>query len=1029
MKMPIVRHLQFCLLTLTCLLLATALTPLSAQSKAQQRQVNKLFKDRGELHFRFILKDKKDLPELTRAISIDHKKGDTLYAFANKRGMIRFFELGYRKFKILETPAEEFRRLEAEEKKTKKKPGILSTQAFDAYPSYPEYEQAMAQFQTSYPQLCRLVNLGTLPSGRKILALKISDSVNTEENEPRFLYSSTMHGDETTGFPMMLKLIDTLLRGYGTDPELSMLVNQMEIWINPLANPDGTYKAGNQTVSGATRFNAANIDLNRNYPDPQDGPHPDGEAYQPETKIFMKLADSLSFVLAGNFHGGAEVWNFPWDTWQRRHPDENWWTAEGVKFAGSARANSASFFNQNYGYPNLPGVCQGFDWYEVNGGRQDFMNWFKNCREVTIEVSDTKLIPNSQIPLHWTWLRRPLIDFMKAGLRGIRGKITDACTGAPVLARIGIRGHDRDSSHVYSSPVLGNFHRPIFPGTYTLLVSAPGYRSDSISGISVDEGMAQVRNLALQPLKPIANFSSNRANLCESAIQFQDLSGSASQWLWNFGDGETSTEKNPVHQFQQEGIFTVSLVAGNCAGSDSLLKQVNILSPARPTVQGDTSFCGAKVHQLKAFSPNQVLWLSSFGQVLDTTEVFLTPPLDSTTRFYVVSNRPLNLPNAGAAGNQIGGGSYFTGNTYHYLSFDARKAFRLASVKVYANTAGNRNIQLRNAQGTVLQSKTAFLPQGESRVQLNMDVPAGEGLQLGLPGGASNNLYRNNSGAAYPYQIEGILSINGNSAGNPAIYYYFYDWEISASCQSGAVPVQALVLNAPRPRISISASRDTICEESLISFQSEFFNALNPQFTWFNGSQPLGSQLPTATVFLPPGTHSITCRLLSEDTCAVGNPAVSSPKIIQVLPRPASPQLTLNGNVLQSNSGPVLWFLDGQPISGTPVSSLAATSGGTYTAVKPGNNGCSSLPSDPIVISGIAGKREEVFRMWLENNELQLENQSGKSQILEVLTAEGKVLQQIQVEPGRQTKRLSHLPASLLLIRVRTMGQVLKVIR
>jgi PKD repeat protein len=1027
-----VRRFKHCLNLLFLLLTIFSAVDSQAQTKTQKKQADKLFRNRGELYFRFMLKNKADIGEITRVISIDHVKGDTVFAFANKRGLLQFFGLGYSRFKILETPAEEFRRLENQEKRSKKKPRITSTQAFDAYPSYPAYEQAMAQFVATYPGLCKLINLGTLPSGRKILALKISDSVNINENEPRFLYTSSMHGDEAAGYPMMLKLADTLLKGYGNNPELTELVNQMEIWINPLANPDGTYKAGNNTVSGAVRFNANNIDLNRNYPDPQDGPHPDGEVYQPETKIFMKLADSLSFVMAANFHGGAEVWNFPWDTWQRRHPDENWWTAEGVKFSDSARSQSATYFNENYGYPNLPGVSQGFEWYEVNGGRQDYMNWFKNCREVTIEISDTKLIPNSQIPLHWKYLRRSLIAYMQASLRGIRGQVSDACTGLPVKARVWLQAHDRDSSHVYSSTILGNYHRPIFPGNYSMLISAPGYQSYSIPAIQVGNDNATLLNAILQPKEPIADFSDLKTDICASSVLFTDLTGSASQWSWDFGDGQTSNEKNPVHEYQQEGVFMVKLIAGNCAGSDTVFRMVNIISPEKPLTQGDTSNCGAVVHILKANSTNQTFWYASpqGGMALDTGNTFSTPLLDSTRNWYVKASRPLLLPNAGPVSNQLGTGGYFTGNTYHFLSFDVMHAFRLRSVRVFANTAGNRTIQLRNAQGQVVQSRIIQVPQGDSRLQLNFDIPKGEGWQLGIAGGASNNLYRNTVGAAYPYQVEGILSINGNSAGNPAIYYYFYDWEIASSCESAPAPVQALVLNAPRPRISISSTTaDTVCDGNIIQLQAQFANTLNPQFTWFDGLAPLGSTLTTFTGFLSPGSHSITCRLLSEDTCAVGNPVVSLPKIIQVLPRPDAPVIALAGNIINSNSGPVLWYLNNQPIGATTASSIAVTSEGSYTAVISGNNGCISLPSEPIIINALAGKRDDTFVMWFDGNDVWLDNKIEKSQIVEMLNAEGKILQKILASPGKNKIELDNVPASLLLIRATGTGKLLKVIR
>jgi murein tripeptide amidase MpaA len=88
----------------------------------------------------------------------------------------------------------------------------------------------------------------------------------------------------------MMHLIDYLLEGYGTDPRITEMIDNTEIFINPLANPDGTYHGGNNSVYGAQRYNANNIDLNRNYPDPADGPHPDGNAWQQETVAFMAYA-------------------------------------------------------------------------------------------------------------------------------------------------------------------------------------------------------------------------------------------------------------------------------------------------------------------------------------------------------------------------------------------------------------------------------------------------------------------------------------------------------------------------------------------------------------------------------------------------------------------------------------------------------------------------------------------------------------------------------------------------------------------
>jgi hypothetical protein len=354
------------------------------------------------------------------------------------------------------------------------------SQNFNSYPTYQQYDSIMMAFADSFPQIAQYVVLGTLPSGRKIVALHISDNVNAKEAEPRFLYTATMHGNETAGYIMMLKLIKLLLEGYGTNPEATMLVDSIDIWINPLANPDGSYYGGNHTISQAIRNNSNNVNLNRNYPDPEDGPHPDGNAYQAETMIFMGLADTLTFTMSSNLHGGAEVCNYPWDTWSRLPADVDWWESVCTQYADSAHRNS----NYN-GYLTdfNTGVTNGYQWYSISGGRQDFMNYFHYCRELTLELSNTKLLPENQLDIYWNYNKRSLLDYMNQVNYGLRGYVRDSISHAPLKAKVEILNFDKDSSHVYSSALHGDFYRLLDSGYCTLRFSASGYYSKTIDSV------------------------------------------------------------------------------------------------------------------------------------------------------------------------------------------------------------------------------------------------------------------------------------------------------------------------------------------------------------------------------------------------------------------------------------------------------------------------------------------------------------------------------------------------------------------
>ena len=424
---------------------------------------------RGEIVFSFQVREPGELEVISRIISIDRVDGLSVRAYATPAEYLKFMQLGYA-VTIL-PPAGAGIMAEMKENTV-----LSPLTVWNFYPTYPNYESLMAQFEATFPGLCDLDTLFTLNSGRRLLVLKISDNPHIDEGEPEFFYSSSMHGDETTGYILLMHLADYLLQNYGTDPEATDLVNNMEIFICPLANPDGTYYGGNSTVTGARRNNANNVDLNRNYPDPQNGPHPDGKAWQPETVAFMDFAAQRHLTAGANYHGGAEVVNYPWDTWSTLHPHDNWYFFTSREYADTVHQHAPAGYMD---YLNN-GITNGYAWYEVNGGRQDYMNYFHHCMESTIEVSDVKLLPSSQLLAHWDYNWRSMILLMKQAGYGVHGTVTCLTTGLPVAAKVLISGLDNNGSEVYADSAVGDYHRLLKAGTYTLEFSAPCYLTQNI---------------------------------------------------------------------------------------------------------------------------------------------------------------------------------------------------------------------------------------------------------------------------------------------------------------------------------------------------------------------------------------------------------------------------------------------------------------------------------------------------------------------------------------------------------------------
>lgn len=472
--------------------------------KAQTNKdlADKYLKERQELAFTFTANNLKEIQELSKILSFDHgqdrNKPLTVKAIANPKEFKKFlaFNLPFTVNKKLNEPKNVVM-YDAKNNLNAKVTAYTLTFPLNAYPTYADYAQQMADFANDNPAIAQLVNIGQSVNGKDLLFIKLSDNVSTHEQEPRLLLTSSMHGDEIAGYPMMLSLIDFLITAYNdvANPrhtEIKNLVDNSEIWINPMANPDGTFygSATYTTVSGARRANANNIDLNRNYPDPKDGPNPDGNAYQTETLAFMSMADSYHFVIAANFHGGVEVINYPWDTWtaaEGYHADDDWYQFISREYATNAQLDSPSGYMT---YLNN-GITHGATWYRVAGGRQDYMNYDKQTRELTIELSDVKLIPEAEIQNHWNYNRDALIDFFKEGIYGFTGLVKDASTGNPIKAKITIVGRDDQvnsrNSWVETELPLGDYYRPIKAGTYNILYEADCYQSYTLTNQTITD--------------------------------------------------------------------------------------------------------------------------------------------------------------------------------------------------------------------------------------------------------------------------------------------------------------------------------------------------------------------------------------------------------------------------------------------------------------------------------------------------------------------------------------------------------------
>ena len=450
-------------------------------------QVNIELSSRKEAKILIPKSEIKDINVLAKTISLDYPKGEFWLGYVNKKQYKNFLKLNLKHSLYTESYT----------KALTMATNLSQMSSWDRYPTYLVYDSLMRRFATTYPEICKLDTIGFSVDNRLILALKISSNPYSDIDNPKFFYTSSMHGDEITGYVLMLRLADWLLSNYGIDQRATNIINNTQVFINPLANPDGTYAYGNNSVSYATRYNANAVDLNRNFPSVPNGGNSDGENWQKETLAFMAYADSNDFSIAANLHGGAEVLNYPFDTYtsnSQSHADANWFISVCQQFIDSISPLAPSTFFRDVTHS---GYTNGGDWYVVDGSRQDYQTYFKHSREITFEVSSDKSLSTTQLNNYWNYLKGGLISYVENCQKGLHGYVRDSLTNEPIRAKIFINSHDAFNSEVYSKASTGYYYRPIQNGTYSITYSADGYYSKTINNVSISSNSMNNQDVIL----------------------------------------------------------------------------------------------------------------------------------------------------------------------------------------------------------------------------------------------------------------------------------------------------------------------------------------------------------------------------------------------------------------------------------------------------------------------------------------------------------------------------------------------------
>jgi hypothetical protein len=373
---------------------------------------------------------------------------------------------------------------------------------------YPDLDEVLARLEYAealYPSLARAVDLtselGMPPTeeGRHLYALKLSDNVASDEDEPAALVLACQHAREVVTPVIALHLIEEWLAAYGSDPAVTALLDTQELWVAPVANPDGyvhVFEVDNLWRKNRRPFGAdIGVDLNRNYPQGFDAPcagdsDPASSTYkgptaasEVETATLLCFAAEQRFAKVIDLHSaGREVlWGY---------------ACLAYPFSAFLQTEAAALsLAAGYGGAERPPSSEGehFEWGFAQLGAYAFL--IETALEFQPPYADAVAEAAQLLPALRHALERPI---------SVVGHVADACTGKALDAEVEILGalFENGETNASAGP-FGRYQVFLPEGVWTLSFSRSGYATQT-HAVSVLAGAPVSLDVALEPAGSIA---------------------------------------------------------------------------------------------------------------------------------------------------------------------------------------------------------------------------------------------------------------------------------------------------------------------------------------------------------------------------------------------------------------------------------------------------------------------------------------------------------------------------------------------
>jgi len=405
-------------------------------------------------------------------------------------------------------------------------------------PGYRDYQNLLIELQqieSQYPDLCKLYDIGDSwgkhysDNGNsyyddyhhEIWALKVSDNVEIEEDEPSIYYMGVHHAREPISLEVVMAILHHILDNYGTEPTITDNVNNTQIWFIPLVNPNGhrivteqidiwwrkNIRDNNENSQFDTDdwygYGTDGVDPNRNYgfewgnvgaSDEWDspvyhGPYPWSEL---EILAIKNLLDSHHFVAGISYHSYGELVLFPYGYADGVYaPDHDAMEELAIEMAVTIPASGGGHYAPQESWQLYPHM----------GSTDDYAYGVRGIFAFTIELGTQFIPPVSQIDVICNdniQAAMTLLD--RVNHSALVGQIVDAETHEPVAAEIFINGIDDTSTfrHPYmSDEEFGHYYRLLQTGNYNVTFFADGYKPVTFENVAINADDQTILNVAL----------------------------------------------------------------------------------------------------------------------------------------------------------------------------------------------------------------------------------------------------------------------------------------------------------------------------------------------------------------------------------------------------------------------------------------------------------------------------------------------------------------------------------------------------